>query len=139
MDLGDFAYLIFLVIAGVINFWGKKRKKNANKPAQQRPQQKSRSIEDLIAQWVDVPEEKPEVKVQNIQEEAPDWALPAKETQPSSTKGTFYTKKEHSKPTKRATQKVVLPLDEQEEVTEGIEFDVHQAIIYSEILRRPDF
>jgi DNA-binding GntR family transcriptional regulator len=65
-----------------------------------------------------------------------------KQTQPKKPEYTFTPKSEQrtsrgNERTQERTTSIVEDLEE--DIAQGIEFDARKAIIYSEILRRPDF
>lgn len=140
MDFGDYAYIIFLILGAIFSAFNKKKKKNRKeaKPTSDPTSRPSKpnvsvSFEDLINKLNDqmespAPVTPPSPVIERVKKrEEPRRAQMEK----------VEVEKKSAKTTKPSPSQTVLEVKSEHAEDEDSHFDLRQAVIYSEILKRP--
>lgn len=158
MDIGDIAYYAVILVGLLISMWNQQQKK---KKKQQEQQQRPQHNPDYTTFE---PEEEPQSEVQTILDQILNANKPTPTPAPAPApapapvaKTDYYAstdshhenaenrKREMRENTRKATKMGstiydVDPFSIDQEVQEAdFQFDLRQAVLYSEILRRPEF
>ncbi len=148
MDLGDIIYLAFVVISVLLGVFGKKKKKGTQ---EDKAPMNDFSLEDFLKNAYGQQEEQEPTSVvseQNLEEEAVD--IPPRDftdhKKSESKRKSLYEEikrknAEAAKLKKKLSKKSPIYSDEISEAQQedAFVFDARKAIIYSEIMKRPEY
>jgi hypothetical protein len=149
VDLGDIIYLAFVIISVVLGLFGKKKKKGT--PAEKTPGNDF-SLEDFLRNAYGQQEEvQPSAHTKKVQEPEPEPEKPTvrefpRATKYESTRKSLYQEikrknAEAAKLKKKYSKSSPIYSDEISEAQQedAFVFDAKQAVIYSEIMKRPEY
>ncbi len=134
-DLGNIFYILFAIVAVVFNIM---RKGKQAKPSTPPPAESNDPFEDIIPKFEQMfsSEEK---KIQDEQVNDNIIKTPKKEPKPVINDFEEKKKQIHATINRIPNKKTKDILIEVEEISEPGWFDAREAVIYSEILKRPEF
>lgn len=144
-DWGNYIYYIGIGIYVLYQIFGKKKKQKSESNV---PKQKPiKNWEDILNETLNIPQTKPKkVIVQPIEKTKKEHHIPKPLEGHRSVTETIYHShlhKEKVKPSKTSIQekldKVNLKTSTLQENTNSFEFDAKKAIIYSEIMKSPEY
>ncbi len=153
---GNYLYIIFAVVYVIYSMIKAGKKANANKPTIQpsskpsnhptaeKPRQKTKDLKDILEDLLDInpPQSVPApVEVKSIPKKKPKVVTPFLTSEMERTANNKKWKAEATTSAKDFKSKKINPIQEltTEEETSDFEFDAKTAIIYSEILKRPQY
>ncbi len=143
-DLGNIFYILFAIVAIIFNVMRKGKKANPSTPPPVDNDNNNDPFEDMIPKFEQLfkPEESPKPQPEVITTPVAEKKAPKFKPKPQPPVNDFEEKKRQLQsvttriPKQKTTEK---PIKISSEHTESSWFDAKQAVIYSEILKRPEF